>query len=239
MSKNILKSEFAARIAAFGIGSYIRLVYGTSRWTIIGREHFDAAAAENKGVILAFWHGRLMMSPTIRKQTDKRVFMLISANRDGEIIADAVRSFDIDFIRGSAANPKKPQKDKRGASAIAQMLAALKDGHIVGVTPDGPRGPGEKAQLGVIKLAQMSGAPIIPSANSLSRGPRLKTWDRFLLGAPFSRGVYIAGPPIKVPPENDAATVESARQTLEKALLRVTAEADAMTGRKDAQRENV
>ncbi len=231
MLKRIAKSAFAARLASVAIGAYIRLVHATSRWTFSGREHFEAAAAEGKGVILAFWHGRLLMVPTVRGETNSRVFMLISAHRDGEIIARGVSSFGVEFIRGSAANPKKPGKNKSGASAIAQIAAALKQGHVVGVTPDGPRGPGEKVQKGVIRLAQMTGAPILPAAYSVSRGKRLKTWDRFLLAAPFSKGVYAAGPPVKIPPENDPETVETARQTVENALLRVTQQADALAGR--------
>jgi lysophospholipid acyltransferase (LPLAT)-like uncharacterized protein len=233
MLKRLAKSAAAAQLASLLIGAYIRLVHATSRWDFVGRDHFDNAAAGGQGVILAFWHGRLMMASTVRSQTDKRVFMLISAHRDGEIIAKGVHSFGVEFIRGSAANPKKPGKNKGGASAIAQMIAVLKSGHVVGVTPDGPRGPGERVQKGIIRLAQMSGAPIVPAAYSVSRGPQMKTWDRFLLALPFSRGVYVAGPAIEIPKENDAETVETARRTVENALLDVTQRADALVGRGD------
>ncbi len=235
MLKRIAKSALAANIASFLIGAYIRLVHATSRWEFVGIEHFDAAEAQGRGVILAFWHGRLLMAPTVRRETGKRVFMLISAHRDGEIIAKGVKSFGIEFIRGSGANPKKRHKDKSGASAIVQMTAALRAGHVVGVTPDGPRGPGEKAQKGVIRLAQMSGAPILPAAYSATRGKRLNTWDRFLLAAPFSRGYFVAGPPIAAPVNNDAEMVESARQSVENALLDVTRKADALAGRHDGR----
>jgi lysophospholipid acyltransferase (LPLAT)-like uncharacterized protein len=232
MIKKLLKSEFAARTASLFIRFYIRLVEVTCRWKFIGREHFDAADAKGKGVIIAFWHGRLLMAPIIRKESGKRVFMLISANRDGEIIAQGVRKFGVEFIRGSAANPDKPGKNKSGASAIAQMIAALNDGAIVGFTPDGPRGPGEKVKSGVIRLSQMSGAPILPAAYSTSGGSQLNTWDRFLLAAPFSRGVFVAGPAIEAPKDNSLEAVETARRRLENALLEVTREADVLVGRR-------
>jgi len=235
MFKRFAKSAFAARLATSVIGAYIRLVNATTRWTLVDREYFDKVGQEGKGVIFAFWHGRLMMSPRLCQETDRRVFMLISANRDGEIIANAVKSFDLEFIRGSAANPKKPTKNKGGASAVAQILSALEDGNVVGVTPDGPRGPGEKLQSGVIKLAQMSGAPIVPAGISIQHGRRLSTWDRFLFAAPFSRGFYVAGPPIWVGPENDAETLESTRRKVENALASVTQTADSLAGRKDAE----
>lgn len=231
MFKALAKSAFVGQIISLLIGGYIRLVHATTRVHIDGLEHYEAAAAHGKGVILAFWHGRLMMVPAVRQLTERRIYMLISANRDGEIIANAVRSFDIDFIRGSAANPKKPGKDKRGASAIAQMVAALKDGDLVGITPDGPRGPGEKVNLGVIKLAQLSGAPVLPISCSHSRGWFMNTWDRFFLAAPFSRGYFVANPAIHIPQENDAETVESARSALENALNAVTERVDMLAGR--------
>ncbi|MHA7870766.1 MAG: lysophospholipid acyltransferase family protein [Hyphococcus sp.] len=234
MLKRLTKSAAAARLLSFLIGSYIRIVHATSRWTFIGRDHFEGAAGKGEGVLLAFWHGRLLMAPTVRGETDHRVFMLISANRDGEIIARGVRSFGIEFIRGSTANPKKPGKNKSGASAIAQIAAALEEGCVVGVTPDGPRGPGARVQQGVIRLSQMTGAPIVPAAYSTSRGAQLKTWDRFLLAAPFSKGVYVAGPAIAAPAGNDPETLESARRKVEKALLDVTRQADAFVGRADA-----
>ncbi|WP_375211125.1 lysophospholipid acyltransferase family protein, partial [Hyphococcus sp.] len=123
-------------------------------------------------------------------------------------------------------------KNKSGASAIAQMAAALRENAIVGFTPDGPRGPGETLKPGVIRLAQMSGAPIIPAAYSVSRGKRLSTWDRFLLAAPFSRGYYVAGAPITVPAEASGETLDRIRADVEAALIAVTREADALAGRK-------
>mgnify|MGYP001496423611 CR=1 FL=1 len=233
MLKRLLKSAFAMRIAAWLIGFYIRLVHATSRWTLVGFENFETAAAQGKGVILAFWHGRLLMAASVRRETDRPVYMLISAHRDGEIIARGVSGFGVNFIRGSAANPNKPGKNKSGASAIAQMLAALEDGAVVGFTPDVPKGPGEKAKPGVIRLAEMSGAPIVPAAYATSRGKRLSSWDRFWLAAPFSKGYYVAGAPIHVPANADEAAREHARKALEEALTQVTRKADALAHKRE------
>lgn len=231
LGKRILRSTFAGRIASRAIGAYIRLVEATSRPEFIGREHADPLLASDKGFILAFWHSRLLMGPAIRGETQKPVFMLISTHRDGEIIANAVRGFGVELIRGSAADPKKPEKDKSGAPAVAEMIAALEKGSIVGMTPDGPRGPAEIAKIGAIKLAAFSGAPILPAAYSASRGPRLKTWDRFLLAAPFSKLAFAARPPIHVERGADAAALEAARLSLENELTAAARIADATVGR--------
>lgn len=231
MLKKITKSAAAAKLAAFLIKAYIRLVHATSRWQFTGKENFEAGLARGKGVILVFWHGRLLMAPMVRRETDRRVYMLVSAHRDGEIIANAVRPFGIDFIRGSAANRKKPGQNKSGAPAILQMTAALEAGDVVGMTPDGPRGPAERVQPGVVRLAMRTGASIVPAAYSVSNGRQLGTWDRFLLAGPFSRGVYVAGEPIEFSTHGEMP-VERAMEIVEKALTTITAKADEIAGRK-------
>jgi lysophospholipid acyltransferase (LPLAT)-like uncharacterized protein len=235
MSQSLLKrvttSGFAARIASFFISLYIRLVMATTRWERVGRIHADPFIKEHRGFIVAFWHQRLLMSPLFKKETDQRVFMLISAHRDGEIIANAVKGLGIEFIRGSAADPRKKFKEKGGAGAVADMTAVLQRGDIVGMTPDGPRGPARKAQAGVVRLAQLSGAPIVPIAYSTSRGKFAGTWDRFLLAAPFSRGCIAAGEPITVAADAAPHDIESARLRLEAALNAVCEIADARVGR--------
>ena len=230
MLKRLAKSRIVGKIASFLIGSYIHFVHATSRWTIIGVDQADRAADRGNGLVVVFWHGRLMMAPVMRKQTAKRFFMLISAHRDGDIIKDSVKSFGLEFIRGSTANPRKPKSDKGGLTASVEMLEALSAGHIVGITPDGPRGPREKLQAGAIRIAQHAGAPIAPMAISVSRGKLMKSWDRFLLAWPFSHCTVIVGPVIEPPAKNDAEALETTRQSVENALISLTREADEMTG---------
>jgi len=232
LTKRILRAPLTGRIASGAIAAYIRLVEATSNSAFIGREHADALLGSEKGFILAFWHARLLMGPAIRGETGKPVFMLVSTHRDGEIIANAVRGFGVQLIRGSAADPKKPAKDKSGAPAVAEMIAALEAGSIVGMTPDGPRGPAEIAKIGAIKLAAFSGAPILPAAYSASRGARLDTWDRFLLAAPFSRLAFAARPPIHIERSADAEALEAARLRLESELTAAARIADATVGRR-------
>lgn len=228
--KRLAASRVVGAIASALIAFYIWLVFGTSRWTYIGREHGERLQQEDEGFIVAFWHQRLLLGASVRRETERRVFMLISAHRDGEIIANAVRPFGIELIRGSAANPKKKFKEKSGAPALAQMIAALREGGVVGFTPDGPRGPQGVAQKGVIRLAQLSGAPILPAAYSTSPGRFLGTWDRFLLAFPFSRGCFVASPPIRVPRDATPEKIEEARQMLQNALTEAAARADAEVG---------
>lgn len=230
--KRLLKSDFAARVASAFAGLYLRLVLATTRWTLVNREHADGLVARGEGFVGAFWHQRLMMGPMLRRQTERRIFMLVSANRDGETIARAVAPMGFEFIRGSAANPRKREKDKGGAGALAEMIGVLNDGHIVGMTPDGPRGPSRKVQPGIIRLAQLSGAAILPMGFSTSNALRLGTWDRFFVPLPFSRGAAVGGgAPIRIAKDASAAELEAARLQLEVALNKAADEADLAVSR--------
>lgn len=229
--KGLLSAPFARAIASALIVFYVRLVAATTKWDYVGREHADPLNADDAGVIVAFWHQRLLMAAVIRRKTKKRVFMLSSNHRDAEIVVAAGRRFGVEFIRGSASNPAKPGKDKQGGPALVQMIGALRDGHAVGVNPDGPRGPAGRVHIGIIRLAQFSGAPILPGAYSVSGGVFLDSWDRMFIPIPFGRGVFVGAAPIRVPADADAALLEELRKSLESALNAVTAEADRRVGR--------
>jgi len=228
--KRLMKSHAVGRIGSFLIASYIRLVRWTSSWRIDGLEHIRRLEAEDQGFIIAFWHSQLLMTPTLRCETEKRFRMLISTHRDGDIISNAVIPFGIEFIRGSAANPKKKFKDKSGVSALAQMARALKDGDIVGVTPDGPRGPRCKFQPGIVGLSQLIGAPVVPVGYATTHGKHLKTWDRFWLAMPFSKGVFVISDPLWPPAEKTDEALAAFKERLEKGLNQAVATAQSRIG---------
>jgi hypothetical protein len=241
MWKRWARSRAATGAASFLISAYLRVINWTSRGYFAGKANLDDAVAAGKGVIVVFWHGRMMLAAIACRAVQERMFMLASVHRDGEIVANAVKPFGVEFIRGSAANPNKPKANKGGAAATAKMIAALRQGYVVGVTPDGPRGPLEKVQTGPVKLAQLSGAPIVPVGLSSSRGRRLGSWDRFLFSFPFSRCHYVFGPAIWIASDgcekSGGNSIEKARMDVETALRSVTREADQLAGRCDDEQQ--
>jgi lysophospholipid acyltransferase (LPLAT)-like uncharacterized protein len=166
---------------------------------------------------LAFWHGRLLMIP-MAWQRFAPMHMLISSHRDGRIIADAVTYFGVDSIAGSTR--------RGGPAALRAMLKWLAAGECVGITPDGPRGPAATASTGIVNIARLSGAPIVPIAFATSRHRVLRSWDRFHLAYPFGRGVFLWGEPIAVARELDEAGVEAARLAIECRMNDLAAAAD-------------
>ncbi|MEP3113233.1 lysophospholipid acyltransferase family protein [Nisaea sp.] len=223
MLKRLLRTEIGREVASRLLAALIRGLARTIRWQIVNPEIADAVFRSDKPVIGAFWHNRIMLMSKIWN-SDRPFAMLQSKHSDGRLIARTIEHLGIRDIVGSAG------KGKGGAQALRVMLKALQSGTGVGVTPDGPRGPRMRASGGVIALARMSGAPIYPVTWNVSHRRVLRSWDRFILALPFSRGVYIWGEPILVPRDSNAAQMEALRLELEERLNQLCAEADAALG---------
>ena len=200
---------------------YIRLVHATGRWEAIGADLPAGFWDRGQPFILAFWHGRILMMPYCWRRRQP-IRMLISTHRDGQIIARTVSHFGIDTVAGSSS--------RGGSAALRALLRSLKDGVCVGVTPDGPRGPRMRVSDGIVQVARLSGAPVLPCSFSSARRRVLDSWDRFVIAWPFSRGVFVWGRPITISRDADAAAQESARLAIENELNAITDDADARMG---------
>lgn len=165
---------------------------------------------------MTFWHGRLLMMPFL--YPGQPATILISQHRDGEYITRIAERLGFRVVRGSAT--------RGGARAFKQLIHALRDGSNVAITPDGPKGPRQRAKSGVIELARLSGMPILPVAFGAWPRTILKSWDQFLVPCPFGRGVYVWGEPIYVPGNADTAAVEKFQSLLAERLDALVAEAD-------------
>ncbi len=219
--KRIGKSERIRGLLCWIAAQFIRLVWATGRWQVVGG-HIPAAYWDhNKPFILAFWHGRLLMMPKCWRG-GMPIHMLISQHRDGKLIARTVGHFGIGCIEGSTT--------RGGAAALRSILKMLRGGYCIGITPDGPRGPRMHATAGMINIARLSGCPIIPVCYSSDQRRLLKSWDRFAVTRPFSRGVFLWGEPIEVPKDLDEAGTEAMRLKVQEIMVAQAAEADRMMG---------
>jgi lysophospholipid acyltransferase (LPLAT)-like uncharacterized protein len=221
LGRRVLRSEAVHRALCWVLHLYVRLVYRTNRWTVEGFEVPRRFAGEKSGFIVAFWHGRLLMLPYAWQRLGP-FHMLISAHRDGRIIADVVFYFGIDSIAGSTR--------RGGSSALRTMLKRLEAGDCVGITPDGPRGPATVASSGIVNVARLAGVPVVPVVFATSRRRVLRTWDRFQLALPFGRGVFLWGQPIEVARDLDEVGVERARALIEHRMNELAREADRRVG---------
>jgi lysophospholipid acyltransferase (LPLAT)-like uncharacterized protein len=226
MLKALLRSPPIQAILAWLIASYMMLVRRTTRWSYVGREHAEPIWRAGEGVVWCYWHSRILGAHSIWPRDVQPMLMLISLSPDGQFVAKAAQMVGRRVVRGSSAKKGK-DKDSGALSAFRQMMAHARLHGCVGVTPDGPRGPRMRAQEGAVRVAQATGAPLLPSAYSVRGARYANSWDRFLIPPLFSEGVIVFGPPIRSQRGDDPA--EIARQ-LEDALTRVTQEADRRMG---------
>ncbi len=168
-------------------------------------------------IIYAVWHGRIFLLPYL--YGGRRCKMLTSHSRDGELVARWASRFGLEPVRGSSS--------RGGALALRRLLRALRAGHEVVVVPDGPRGPREIVKPGLVALARLSGAPVVPTALGAWPEWRLGSWDEFRIPKPFARCVMRFGKPIHVPGATDQAGEEAARKEIETALRTLAWRVDA------------
>lgn len=219
--KVLVRSAWGSAFICWLLQLYLRLVFATGRWQMIGTEIAAKLCAEKRPFVAGFWHGRLLMLPFAWRRMAP-LHMLISSHADGRLIAGAVRYFGIEWIQGSS--------NLGGQEALRAMVLCLKAGNCVGITPDGPDGPAMRASPGIVAVAWLSGAPILPVTYSTARRRLLGSWDRMLLPLPFSRGVFMCGDLIEVPKRLDKAAMEVWRLRVEEQLNALTEAADRLMG---------
>jgi len=183
-----------ARVTVFGwlIWLVVRLLYATFRVRWADEGDMVGRRARGERFILAAWHDGLILLPLVMLHvpTPWRPRVLISWHRDAEIAAQAARRFGVHFVRGSST---------RGAiGALRALIASHRAGEDVVVVPDGPRGPRQEAKVGVVQLAQVTGARIVPIALAAAPCRRLGSWDRMQVPLPFARVAIRLGTPVEV-----------------------------------------
>ena len=188
----------------------LRVLRWTTRRRIVGGEELLRAFAEDRRVIVAFWHAHLALVQIA--WPGRKLCVQVSRHRDGEVVARAVAPFGIRAARGSAT--------RGGVASIRQMLRAFEEGYDLAVVCDGPRGPRHVVKPGAVQLAAATGALVYPVAARPRRGWVVRrSWDRFVVPLPFTRVEYRVGEPLRVPREAPVEEREAARCELERRLL--------------------
>ncbi len=124
-----------------------------------------------------------------------------------------------------------------GLRGLAVMARRLEEGVDCAFTIDGPRGPRYVAKPGPVMLARKTGCPIMVFHIGVERGKTFeKTWDHFLLPAPFSRTVILFAPPIYVPSDATAEAMEAKHAEMQRELERVRDIAEAWYSLSETER---
>lgn len=222
LKKKIFRHKWVQGTILLLVWLYITLVGETTRYSVEGQEKVYQAKAKGKPIILAFWHGGIMVP--LYYFRNQGIYALVSSHRNSAWgFHWILEKLGWRLIKGS--------KKQSGASSLIEMLRKLREGRDIIVTPDGTSGPARKLKPGIIYLAQKTGAYIVPLGVAAHPKKKLKTWDSFILPYFFSQAAILYGEPFQV--EKDLTEEEVREKTiqLETVLneLQVRAEQMAVT----------
>jgi hypothetical protein len=168
-------------------------------------------------LIFAVWHNRLAMALMVynqhfrRRDPGRHMAAIVSASRDGGLLAHILQLFGVHPVRGSTS--------RRGPQALRELTTCAEQGFDLAVTPDGPRGPRYAVQDGVISMSQLTGLPILPVSCILKPRLELRSWDRFQIPLPFSLCEVRVGELMRVPRTANEEERETLRRELESTIL--------------------
>lgn len=221
-----LRNPVVQAVLAWLLARWMQFCFATIRWTHVNRTVAEGVWAQGGGVLCAFWHSRIGLSPACwpldRAQAAKA---LISLSPDGQFIARAVALQGFPAVRGSSANKDKADRAKGGTQALRDGLRQLKVGALA-ITPDGPRGPARQMAEGLPLMAKLSKAPVLFIGMACKPAIRLNSWDRALLPLPFGRGAIVWD----MADYPDGADPTDVARAWTDRLTAVEAEADALVG---------
>jgi len=199
------------------LGAAIAVHRASLRVDTLGVRRYRDLKARGVPILFALWHGRMYLS--IQAHRREGIVTMASQSKDGEWITAWLEANGYVVVRGSTT--------RGGSRALREMVRQVRSGRHAALTVDGPRGPARIVQPGVVQLARMTGAWILPITSSSSRPRFLSSWDRYLVPRPFSRNVVGYGEPFPIPQE---MSDDAALSRIASALDAATEEADAAAG---------
>jgi lysophospholipid acyltransferase (LPLAT)-like uncharacterized protein len=208
-----IRHPFLIAVCGFLVAWCIRLWIFTIRYRhrAVGLDLTPHQPDLKQWVIYAIWHEDMILPAYHFSRPD--VHVLISKSADGRLIAGAVKHLGLKVVYGSSS--------RGGPAALLKLRKIAENSHIV-ITPDGPRGPRQSVQSGIVFIAARTGMPIVAVGFGYASAWRAKSWDRMALPRPFSRVAGVILPPIYVPNVEDKDVLESYRVQVELAMREAT-----------------
>jgi lysophospholipid acyltransferase (LPLAT)-like uncharacterized protein len=195
----------------------ITLLRATLRVEVLHGEYFAALQSRGVPILLALWHGRMFL--IIDAHRRQGFVTMASKSKDGDIIAGWLENNGYVVVRGSST--------RGGSEALRRMVYHMRAGCNGALTVDGPKGPVRVVQPGVVRLARLTGAWILPVSFSSSWPLFIKSWDRHLVPKPFSRNIISYGEPF---PIGSDLSEEAALTKIAAAINKTTEEVDKIAG---------
>ncbi len=206
----------------------IRVLGPTLRYEVLGWQHAERVYARKQQCIWAFWHRVII--PIVWWYRNHGVVVMNTTAFDGQWTRKVIEWLGFGTAQGSSS--------RGGLRGLAVMARRLGEGLDCAFTIDGPRGPRYVAKPGPVMLARKTGCPIMVFHIGVDRGKTFeKTWDHFLMPAPFARTVILFAPPIYVPQDADADVMEAKHTEMQRELERVRDLAEGWFAMSEAERQ--
>ncbi len=194
------------------MGKFLVWFLGVStQKTILGEKPYIKLRKKGEPVIFILWHGRILFAAYFFR--NRNIYTLVSPSRDGEIIAQILSRWRYRLLRGSGSHSVVEEWKK--------MKNLMAEGKELIIVADGPTGPERKMKPGAVKLAQETGAYLIPFAFSAKKKKFFKSWDRFLFFYPFTKLVAAYGKPFRIKPDLDPQEFERERLRIQNYLIKL------------------
>jgi lysophospholipid acyltransferase (LPLAT)-like uncharacterized protein len=208
--------------------SVIRILGPTLRFEVLGWQNAENVYASGRRCIWAFWHRVII--PVVWWRRNCGVVVMNTTAFDGQWTRKVIEWLGYGTAQGSSS--------RGGLRGLAVMARRIQEGRDCAFTIDGPRGPRYLAKPGPVMLARRSGAPVVVFHIGVEHGKTFeKTWDHFLLPRPFTKTIMIFAPPIEVPPDADATSLEAKHAVMQKVLERVRDIAEGWFGLSETERD--
>ena len=204
------------------IGRWVfQLLFFLNKVIIHGEENLLNLAKAGKPIMVCVWHGRLLFPSWYIRLKITNLHVIASHHSDAEIMAQILKRWGYSLIRGSTK--------KGGKAVVLKMAEVFKNGGIVAVTNDGPKGPHRIAKAGSTGLAIKYNVSMVMITGSATKFWQINSWDRFMLPKPFGRIDIVVAPPLEIatPPENNEEEIK----LLSNYMNYYQDEVDRMTGK--------
>lgn len=203
-----MKEGLKYTLAEHAGGTILDTYLATVRFEMHNEDAWRCFVSAGQPVIFVLWHSTLLPIAYVHRR--QGVVSMTSRSEDGEYISRLLQHWGNGVARGSSS--------RGGDAALREMVRAIRSGHSAAITPDGPRGPSEVMKPGVIQLAQLTGAPLIPVAATARNAWRLDSWDRFIVPRPFSRVRVTYGEGVTVARDATSEMLKETGASLERTM---------------------
>jgi lysophospholipid acyltransferase (LPLAT)-like uncharacterized protein len=143
---------------------------------------------EGKNFVLSFWHGSMVIGWYLHKNLNCSA--LVSKSKDGDVLTHVLEKWGYKVVRGSS--------HIGGNEALIMLLDLIEQNYSVAVTPDGPTGPIHKMKAGAVIVAKRENVPLVLVGIGCNRKIIFKSWDKFEMPLPFSKGSVVYSDPIYI-----------------------------------------